>query len=139
MITEEVSFTVSELIHFGRRGPGGRKEVVAGEAPCAPAGRVPRVARLLALAIRFEGLVRRGEVPNYAELAWLGHVTRARMTQIMGLVNLASDIQDAILHLPLTTAGRDRLIVRDLLPIASEVDWRTQRRLWRELEAKKLS
>src|SRR5450631_3950087 len=50
---------------------------------------VPRIARLMALAIRLEGLVRDETVCDYAELAHLGRVTRARMTQIMKLLQLA--------------------------------------------------
>jgi hypothetical protein len=42
-------------------------------------------------------LVRTGEVTGYAELAALGHVTRARMSQIMGLLCLAPDIQEGVL------------------------------------------
>jgi hypothetical protein len=45
-----------------------------------PKGRLPRVTKLMALAIRLEGLVRSGKVADYAQLAELGHVTRARMT-----------------------------------------------------------
>ena len=55
---------------------------------------------LTALAIRFEGLVRRGDVRDYADLARLGCVTRARITQIMNLLHLAPDIQEALLFLP---------------------------------------
>ena len=40
----------------------------------------------MALAIRFEQLVRDGVVADYAELARLGRVTRARMSQIMNLL-----------------------------------------------------
>jgi hypothetical protein len=70
-----------------------------GELPAA-AGRPPRIACLLALAYRFDELVRSGAVRDYAELARLGHVTRARVTQIMNLLNLAPDIQEDILWLP---------------------------------------
>jgi hypothetical protein len=59
----------------------------------------PRVARLMALAIRCEGLVREGTVRDYAELARLGQVTRARMTQIMNLLWLAPDLQERLLFL----------------------------------------
>jgi hypothetical protein len=45
-----------------------------------PPGRVPRLARLMALAIRFEQLLGEGEVASYAELGRLGHVTRARVS-----------------------------------------------------------
>jgi hypothetical protein len=72
----------------------------------APSGSVPRLSRLMALAIKCDGLVSRGEVMDYAQLARCGHVTRARMSQIMNLVNLAPDIQEEILFLPTTVAGR---------------------------------
>lgn len=49
-------------------------------------GSIPRIARLLALAIRFEELVRNKTLRDYAELARHGRVTRARMTQIMKLL-----------------------------------------------------
>ena len=57
---------------------------------------IPRVARLMALAIRLKGLVRDGAIQDYAEAARMGRVTRARMTQIMKLLDLAPDIQEAI-------------------------------------------
>ena len=91
-------------IHFRRRGRGSRKEICRGESPVAVAqrvpGRVPRISRFMALAIRFEQLIQAGEVTDYAELARLGHVTRARITQIMNLRLLAPDIQEQLLFLP---------------------------------------
>jgi hypothetical protein len=39
--------------------------------------RLPRITRLLALAVRFEGLLRDGTVRDYAELARLGGASRA--------------------------------------------------------------
>lgn len=127
--------TVEFDVHFAR-GPAGRREALPGEAPAdhdLPAGSVPRVARLMALAIRCEELVRRGDVADYADLARLGHVTRARMTQIMNLLNLAPDIQEEILFLSRSTKGRDPVGERDLRPIAAVVEWRKQRRLWQRL------
>jgi len=112
----------------------GRERAVAssGDAqqPVSP-GRVPRVARLMALAIRFDALVREGAVSTQAELAAVGHVTRARVTQIMNLLHLAPDLQEAVLHLPPVRAGRDPITEHDLRPIAAEVHWEAQRRLWR--------
>jgi len=127
--------TVEFDVHFAR-GSAGRREVLPGEAPAKPEvreGSVPRVAKLMALAIRCEELVRRGDVADYADLARLGHVTRARMTQIINLLNLAPDIQEEILFLPRTTAGRDPIGERDLRPITAVVAWPAQRRLWRGL------
>ncbi len=62
--------------------------------------RVPRIARLMALAIRLDELLREETIRDYADLARLGRVTRARMTQIMKLLHLAPDIQEQILLLP---------------------------------------
>jgi hypothetical protein len=124
--------TIESTIHFERRGRGRRKTVCSGEAP-APTphvGRVPRIARFMALAIRFDELIRTGVVTDYAELARLGHVTRARITQIMNLLMLAPDIQEAILFLPRVERGRDPILLRQLQPIALVPDWRKQRRLW---------
>ena len=97
------------------------------------AGRVPRVARLLALAHRLDHLVRQGAIADYATLARLGHVSRARISQIMVLGNLAPDIQEAILFLPLTVHGRDPIHVRQLQAIAQMLDWHQQRSRWRKL------
>jgi hypothetical protein len=87
----------------------------------------------MALAIRFDGLVRGGEVTDQAELARLGHVTRARMTQIMNLLHLAPDIQEDLLFLPRIERGKEPIQERHLRPIAAVPDWRKQRRLWRTL------
>jgi hypothetical protein len=129
------TLTIERAVHFDRRGKGARKVLADGPEPQAPAepGRVPRVARLMALALRFDGLVRSGAVKDYAELARLGHVTRARVSQIMNLLNLAPDFQELLLFLPRTVRGRAPIILRDLQPIASTPDWKRQRRLWREL------
>ena len=126
--------TFESTIHFMRRGRG-RKEISPGPAPLpAIAERIPRISRLMALAIRFDQLVRSGDVADYAELARLGHVTRARMTQIMNLGLLAADIQEELLFLPRTERGRDRVFLRQLQPIAAVADWKKQRRMWKELK-----
>ncbi len=100
MTTLQTGLTFQCKVHFtqARRG---RKQMAVGEAPApapVPLGRVPRIARLMALAIRFERLLADGEVHDYADLARLGHVTRARVTQIMNLLNLAPDIQEELLY-----------------------------------------
>ena len=127
--------TIEFPVHF-TRGAAGRKEVNVGPEPVAPAveaGRVPRVARLMALAIRFEELVRLGEVESHADLARLGQVTRARISQIMDLLCLASDIQEEILFLPLMERERDAISEHELRVVCAVADWREQRRRWREL------
>lgn len=109
--------------------------IAADEVPAAHEnpGRLPKVSKLMALAIRFERLRAEGAATDYAELARLGHVTRARLTQIMNLRLLAPDIQEAILFLPLIRSGRDPIVLRDLQPIALTANWRMQRRQWKRL------
>lgn len=125
--------TIERTVHFGQ-GRRTRKELLDGDATSlAPAGRIPRVSRLMALAIRFDQLIRDGVVTDQADLARLGHVTRARLTQIMNLLSLAPDIQEAILFLPATERGRESVTERDLRPIAALADWRMQRRMWSDL------
>jgi hypothetical protein len=91
------------------------------------------VAKLLALAHRFEAMLQRSEVAGYAELARLGQVTPARISQIMALLTLAPDLQEQILFLPRTVRGRDPIQMYDLLPLTTVLDWRVQRRLWAQL------
>jgi len=78
-------------------------------------------------------LVRTGEVTGYAELAALGHVTRARLSQIMSLLSLTPDLQEEILFLPRTLKGRDPIQLRYLLPIAAIPDWRKQKTRWKAM------
>ena len=129
------TITIACPVHFRGRGRGNRRCLEPGPQPIPATrepGRVPRVARLLALALRIEERVRRGELASYAEVAALGHVTRARVSQIMNLLNLAPDLQESILFLPRTECGRDAVVLRDLQPIASILDWRKQRVLWQQ-------
>jgi hypothetical protein len=86
----------------------------------------------MALAIRFDQLLRDGVVADQAELARLGHVSPARLSQVMALLQLAPDIQEAILFLPPTSCGRDPITERHLRPIAEVADWGEQRGMWGE-------
>ncbi|MEX0725759.1 MAG: hypothetical protein WEB58_06335 [Planctomycetaceae bacterium] len=127
------TLTVTSKIHFGR-GQRSQREMRPGDAPAKPKGRVPRVSKLMALAIRFDGLIRDDVVADFAELSRLGHVTRARMTQIMNLLHLAPEIQEAILFLPRVEAGKDPVTERELRALVAEMEWGRQRRMWRERE-----
>jgi len=128
------TLTIEVPVHFQRCGHGSRKQMRSGvPTPPLPPGRVPRVARLMALALRMDELVRTGQVASYSELASLGQVTRARISQILNLLYLAPDIQEALLCLSPTVRGRDAILLADLMPIAALLDWRKQRRLWRQL------
>lgn len=104
-------------------------------APVAAPGRLPRIARLLALAHRFDALVRSGAVRDYAELARLGRVSRARISQIMSLLSLAPDLQEEILFLSRVERGRDPVQMHHLLAIVRALDWAKQRAAWTALKS----
>jgi len=93
--------------------------------------RTPRIARLLALALKFEGLIQQGVVKDYAELARLGQVSRARVTQIMNLLNLAPDIQEEILTRMGDRGGKQRIWESSLRTLSSEVIWIRQLERWK--------
>ena len=74
-----------------------RSDNQAAPRPSGPAEDcIPRIARLMALAIRLEGLIREQTIPDYASVARRGRVPRARMTQIMKLLDPAPDVQEQI-------------------------------------------
>ena len=78
----------------------------------------------MALAIHFDGLIQNGVISDYADIARLGGVTRARVTQIMNLLNLAPEIQEKILFLSGSEKGRESLIERDLRSTSDKLFWK---------------
>jgi len=106
------------------RQAAGRPKKTAAPAP----PRIPRITRLMALAIKFQDMIDRGEVKDYADVARLGFVTRARVTQIMNLCLLAPDIQEQLLSSEENAASAG-IAERNLRRIACAVSWNEQRRL----------
>jgi hypothetical protein len=119
--------TVTSKVHFAKQRAG-KKRIEAGAEP-PPTERVPHVARLMALAIHLDQLLREGKVKDYAEIARLGHVSRARVTQIMNLLNLAPDIQERLMIDRHVAALKER----DVRPIQARWLWAHQRKLWQRL------
>lgn len=74
----------------------GRQRVSAPKPkkPSAPA-KLPHITKQMSLAIRLEHLLSSGQVKDQAEIARAAGITRARVTQILNLTNLAPDIQHA--------------------------------------------
>jgi hypothetical protein len=89
----------------------------------------------MALAIHFEDLIRQGVVTDYADLARLGHVTRARVTQIMNLRLLAPDIQESLLVIQTSvrTSKTNAMTLTALQSLANASSWEVQRRQWNQL------
>ncbi len=101
----------------------------AKRAPCrtvaraanSPKPRGPsRTARMLALAHYVERLVEAGELSGYAEAARVLGLTRARLTQVMGLLLLAPAIQARILD------GKLEVSERRMRTVVAEAGWTVQ-------------
>ena len=118
-------------IDFSIRSRSNRNEPAAREADINRTEHGPaRIACLLALAHRFEGLLASRAVKDYAELARLGHVSRARITQIMHLLELAPAIQEHLLGL---NGSAKTITERHLRSLLHETRWDRQVALFREL------
>jgi hypothetical protein len=102
------------------------------QSPVKRRGKVPRVSRLMAIAIQFDRMLRSGEANDVLHLAELHSISQPRVTQIMNLALLAPDIQEAIMNLPREIEGRSRISERGLRPLTAEIDWDVQRKMWRE-------
>ncbi len=140
-IGSTTNFTVECKVHF-KNGHRNRKKMHQGNAPlpCSvEPGNIPRISRLMALAIRFDGLIKRGDVQDYADLARLGMVSRARISQLMNFLLLAPDIQEDILFLPRILKGREPITERDVRPIVAVTNWSLQRKMWAILKKRQPS
>lgn len=122
-------FTITREFHTTRRRDG-QQQLRQGLAPETPQGKIPRISRLMALAIHCDELLRSGQITNQSELAYYARITRARLTQILTLLNLAPKIQEEILFLPRTTAGREEIQEKAVRRIAMELDWERQWKMW---------
>ena len=127
--------TVECPVYF-RTGRFGAREMRPGAGTNAhppPPARTPKIARQMALALRFEGMLHRGEVGTQEDIARLGQVTQAYVSRIMGLLNLAPDLQEALLFWPRVEKGRPPVKLRDVEAVLAEPAWKAQRARWRTL------
>ena len=129
------SIIIRGTLPLRRRGSApGHDPMPAAETTKASSPRIPRIARLLALARHIDDLVRSGMVCSYAAAARLGRVSRARMSQILALLHLAPDLQEQLLFLQRPSRGRTAPVLRQVLHVAAALDWDEQRRRWRRLQ-----
>jgi hypothetical protein len=104
---------------------------LAPEPPPVPEKHPPRIARLVALAHKLDGMVQSGVVSDYGTLARLGHVTPARLTQILALLYLSPTVQEHLLFLP--AADAQFISELELRSIAREPDWNRQKTRFEDL------
>jgi DNA invertase Pin-like site-specific DNA recombinase len=122
--------------HSARLMPHGdkRREIEqTAVLPEHPVERLPRITRLLALAVKFEGLIQQGVIKDYAELARLGQVSRARVTQIMNLLSLSPYIQEQILFWAQGSSDKRSIRETTVRALSSEINWNRQRERWEEI------
>ncbi len=122
--------TITRQIHFKTKAR--RKTLAKGAKPVAitTPGRIPRVSKLMALAIRYDQMLNDGVVASQSDLAKLLYITQPRMTQIMNLLHLAPEIQEELLRLPPVEAGSDPITERDLRSATRLMDWSRQKMFW---------
>lgn len=89
--------------------------------------KTPRVVELLRKAMEWQALLESGKIANQADIARKEGITRARVTQVMGMLRLAPEIQQNILSMP-EMIRRSPISERMLRPIATIIDRRDQLR-----------
>ncbi len=110
--------TVTYKIKAKRRKPQKKPDAPPPEKPSTRP--VSRAARMLALAHYVERLVDQGAVESYAEAARQLGVSRARMSQILNLLNLPPRVQEGLL------LGDLHLSERRIRAVAAEAEWEGQ-------------
>ena len=100
---------------------------VRGDPKPPPEPKTPRVVELLRKAIEWKALIESGKIATQAEIARQEGITRARVTQVMGMLRLAPEIQEHILSMPVMVP-RPSVSERALRPIEPITDCRDQLR-----------
>jgi hypothetical protein len=113
-------------LHRERRG---RRKTFSASVSDVPASRPARVAATLAMAHKIRQGILAGEIQDQADAARRLGLTRARLSQILDLTNLAPDLQEKILFLELID-GREPLRERALRGALRTASWDEQRRYW---------
>jgi len=125
MAQHEIQYVLKLPKHRRAMTQPGLRERIEKQTPVSL--ELPRITRLLALAIKFDGLLAELDL-SYTELARLGRVSRSRITQILNLLNLAPNLQERLLFLELNRIGRDPIYEPALRRLTQIEDWEDQRR-----------
>jgi hypothetical protein len=94
--------------------------------------KTPRVVELLRKAIEWQDLLESGKIASQSEIARLEGITRARVTQVMGMLRLAPAIREKILSQP-NAVLRPPVTERLLRPIAIITNYHDQIREFHRL------
>jgi ParB-like chromosome segregation protein Spo0J len=96
-----------------------------------PVRRPAKVAQQLALAHHLQAAIDRGAVADRAAVARKLGLTRARITQLLDLLMLAPDLQEAVLVLE-AVDGAEPMAERTLRAVAHAGTWAEQREAARD-------
>ncbi|MBI5788791.1 MAG: hypothetical protein HZA78_08065 [Candidatus Schekmanbacteria bacterium] len=124
------TLAVEYKVDFGN----GKKHIRAKKKPAAnstkPTNKPAYITRLLALAHHLQDLIDQGVVQDYADIARLSGLTKARVSQIMHLTLLAPQIQEEIL------IGNPQIILKGhaLRIVLKTAIWEEQAELLEKLE-----
>lgn len=122
-----MSASIKMKVHFAA-GQRGHRVLRKGKQPKhSKSTRLPRITRLMALAIKYESLLEKGLVHTHQELADLAGVERSQISTILRFRLLAADIQEWLLNLPETEKGNDPVGMIELRSIAATPSWEKQR------------
>lgn len=107
----------SSRVHLSDRPPPPKPE---------PVRRPAKIARMLALAHHLQNAIDRGLVADHAAVARKLGLTRARVTQLLDLLLLAPDLQEAVLAME-AVDGVEPMAERTLRAVAHAGAWEEQR------------
>lgn len=127
--------TVHKKLSITNANKGRKKLKPKREPTSEPLAKVPRISRLMALAIKYQCMLDRGEVSGITELARLCHVTQPRMSQILNLNTLSPANQEMLLFLDLKDNGKMKLYEKSLRKTCGELEWDSQQQAIREIFA----
>ncbi|WP_309400032.1 hypothetical protein [Cerasicoccus maritimus] len=115
-------------------GRCGHQRIRPGKKPkSAKPTRLPRVTRLMALAIKYGDMLDQGVVSNQEGLARLAGVDRSHVSRILRLRLLSPEIQEWLLNLPETTESRDPVTWEQLDELIRMPSWQSQRESLQQL------
>ena len=94
--------------------------------------KTPRVVELLRKAIEWQARIESGKASSQTAIARQEGITRARVTQVLGMLRLAPQIQERVLSLP-DVVRRPAITERALRPVAQLENVTDQKARFEEL------
>lgn len=134
-----MSTSIKLNVHFSA-GNRSHRQLYKGKQPkVEKLTRLPRIARLMALAVKYDHLLSEGVIDTHRELATLAGVERSHISTVLRFRLLAPDIQEWLINLPKSEKGENPIGMMELRAIAATPSWDKQREKFYRLVASKKS